>query len=75
MRSPLRIGGWKIRIDEPTHIQVIAKFIERELEREINCLNLPWLCIREGGIRTGWRKSTFSELSLTVEQILASGNK
>jgi len=36
---------------------LIAKFIERELEREINRLSLPWLCIREGGIRTGSRKS------------------
>ncbi len=41
---------------------LIAKFIERELDREINRLKLPWLAIREGGIRTGWRKSRIADV-------------
>ena len=41
---------------------LIAKFIERELDREINRLQLPWLAIREGGIRTGWRKSRIADV-------------
>lgn len=41
---------------------LIAKFIERELDREINRLQLPWLAIREGGVRTGWRKSRIADV-------------
>lgn len=50
-------------INPPTfrHI-LIAKFIERELDREINRLKFPWLAMREGGIRTGWRKSRIADV-------------
>jgi Uma2 family endonuclease len=52
---------------------LIAKFIERELEREINRLELPWLAIREGGIRTGWRKSRIADVYVVErEQVLNS---
>ena len=52
---------------------LIAKFIERELDREINRLKLPWLAIREGGIRTGWRKSRIADVYVvTTEQIAGS---
>jgi Uma2 family endonuclease len=52
---------------------LIAKFIERELEREINRLQLPWLAIREGGIRTGWRKSRIADVYVVErEQVLNS---
>ena len=49
---------------------LIAKFIERELDKEINRLELPWLAFREGGIRTGWRKSRIADICVvTKEQI------
>ena len=52
---------------------LIAKFIERELDKEINRLQLPWLAIREGGIRTGWRKSRIADVYLVErEQIVDS---
>ncbi|MEM8675960.1 MAG: Uma2 family endonuclease [Cyanobacteria bacterium P01_G01_bin.67] len=41
---------------------LIAKFIERELDREINRFTFPWLAMREGGIRTGWRKSRIADV-------------
>ena len=49
---------------------LIAKLIERELDKEINRLELPWLVMREGGIRTGWRKSRISDVYIvTKDQI------
>ena len=61
-------------INPPTfrHI-LIAKFIEQELDKEINHLQLPWLSIREGGIRTGWRKSRIADVYVTnKEEIINS---
>ena len=50
---------------------LIAKFVERELDREINRLQLPWLAMREGGIRTGWRKSRIADVYVVEkEQIM-----
>lgn len=52
---------------------LIAKFLERELDREINRLKLPWLAIREGGIRTGWRKSRIADVYVVErEQVVNS---
>ena len=68
------VGGKLELMNPPTfrHI-LIAKFIEREFENEINRLKLPWLSIREGGIRTGWRKSRLSDVYVvTREQIMDS---
>ena len=57
------VDGKLVLMNPPTfrHI-LIAKFIEQEIDREINRLKLPWLAIREGGIRTGWRKSRIADL-------------
>ncbi|MDY6940526.1 MAG: Uma2 family endonuclease [Cyanobacteriota bacterium] len=41
---------------------LVAKYLERCLDREIERLDLPWLCLKEAGIRTGWRKSRLSDL-------------
>jgi Uma2 family endonuclease len=52
---------------------LIAKFIEQELDREINRLKFPWLAIREGGIRTGWRKSRIADVCVVErEQVMDS---
>jgi len=49
---------------------LIAKFIERILEIEIEHLSLPWLCFKEAGIRTGWRKSRLTDVYIiTREQV------
>ncbi|VXD16736.1 conserved hypothetical protein [Planktothrix serta PCC 8927] len=49
---------------------LIAKFIERILEIEIERLSLPWLCFKEAGIRTGWKKSRLTDVYIiTREQV------
>jgi Uma2 family endonuclease len=50
---------------------LIAKFIEQKLDAEISRLSLPWLCFREAGVRTGWRKSRLTDVYVvTAEQVL-----
>ncbi|AUT01807.1 hypothetical protein CLI64_16235 [Nostoc sp. CENA543] len=41
---------------------LIAEFIEISFDAEIKRLNLPWLCLREAGVRTGWRKSRLPDV-------------
>ena len=41
---------------------LICDFIRDALKAEIKRLQLPWLSIREGGIRTGWRKSRIADV-------------
>jgi Uma2 family endonuclease len=48
----------------------IAKFVEQKFDSEIARLNLPWLCFREAGVRTGWRKSRLTDIYvLRADQI------
>ena len=55
-------------VNPPTfrHI-LIADFLRDTLKAEIKRLNLPWLCIREAGIRTGLRKSRLSDLFVVTQ--------
>ena len=65
------VDGRLVLMNPPTfrHL-LIAKFIERELEVEINRLGLPYLCLREAGVRTGWRKSRLTDVYVvTIEQV------
>ncbi|MFB2880223.1 Uma2 family endonuclease [Floridanema aerugineum] len=49
---------------------LIAKFAEQIFDTEIKRLGLRWVCFREAGIRTGWRKSRLSDLYIVpVEQV------
>ncbi len=49
---------------------LISKFIEQNFDQQIKLLNLPWMCFREAGIRTGWRKSRLSDVYVvTSEQV------
>ncbi|NEO31869.1 MAG: Uma2 family endonuclease [Symploca sp. SIO3C6] len=49
---------------------LITKYLERSLDQEISRLQLPWLCFREAGIRTGWRKSRLADVYVvTAEQV------
>ncbi len=50
---------------------LISKFIEQKFDLEIKRLGLPWLCFREAGVRTGWRKSRLTDVYvLTQQQVL-----
>ncbi|MEY4518325.1 MAG: hypothetical protein RLZZ499_924 [Cyanobacteriota bacterium] len=68
------IDGKLELMNPPTFRQIlIAKFIEQELDQEINRLKFPWLAIREGGIRTGWRKSRIADVCVVErEQVINS---
>ncbi len=49
---------------------LIAKLLEQIFDTEIKRLKLPWLCFREAGIRTGWRKSRLCDLYIVpIEQV------
>ena len=41
---------------------LIAKYLEACFDREIQNQSLPWLCLREAGVRTGWKKSRLADL-------------
>lgn len=61
-------------MNSPTfrHI-LICDFIRDFFQAEIKRLQLPWLAIREGGVRTGWRKSRIADVYvLDKEQIMNS---
>lgn len=65
------VNGKLELMNPPTfrHI-LICDFIRDAFKAEINRLKLPWLAIREGGIRTGWRKSRIADVYvLEKEQI------
>ncbi|MDJ0591952.1 MAG: Uma2 family endonuclease [Pleurocapsa sp. MO_226.B13] len=52
---------------------LICDFIRDAFKAEINRLQLPWLAMREGGIRTGWRKSRIADIYVVEkEQIIDS---
>lgn len=68
------IDGELVAVPPPTmrHL-LIAKFIERLFDSEIKRLQLPWVCLREAGIRTGARKSRLMDVCVaTVEQTYQS---
>ena len=66
------VDGKLERMNPPTfrHL-LIAKFLEQNFDAQIKKLNLPWMCFREAGIRTGWRKSRLSDVYVvTTEQVM-----
>jgi Uma2 family endonuclease len=40
----------------------ISQFLEQQYLSEIKRLGLPWCCLREAGVRTGWRKSRLTDV-------------
>jgi Uma2 family endonuclease len=40
----------------------IAQFLEQQYLSEIKRLGLLWCCLREAGVRTGWRKSRLTDV-------------
>ena len=52
---------------------LICDLIRDSFKAEIERLQLPWLSIREGGIRTGWRKSRIADVYvIDKEQVMNS---
>ncbi|MBF2014791.1 MAG: Uma2 family endonuclease [Rivularia sp. T60_A2020_040] len=50
---------------------LISDFLADSFKAEIKKLKLPWMCFREAGIRTGWRKSRLSDVYVvTSEQVM-----
>ncbi|WP_088241853.1 Uma2 family endonuclease [Calothrix rhizosoleniae] len=47
---------------------LIVQLIEQLLDAEINRLGLPWLCLREAVIRTGWRKSRLCDVCVVEKE-------
>ncbi|MDB9315554.1 Uma2 family endonuclease [Spirulina sp. CS-785/01] len=65
------VDGRLERLNPPTfrHL-LIAKFIERLLEMEIDRMGEHWLCFREAGIRTGVQKARLTDVSVVrAEQV------
>lgn len=61
----------KLEIMNPPVLEhfLIAKWLEKVLDTEINRLNLDWLCLRETGVRTGRKKSRLPDLAVVnIEQ-------
>jgi Uma2 family endonuclease len=65
------VDGALVEMTPPTfRHMLIAKFIEKCLDAEIQRLGWRWLCFREAGIRTGIRKSRLTDVYvLTPEQV------
>lgn len=49
---------------------LIAKFLEGYFDQLIREKSLPFLCFKEAGVRTGWRKSRISDLCIIEANII-----
>ncbi|YAF93773.1 MAG: Uma2 family endonuclease [Nodularia sp. CChRGM 3473] len=61
----------KLELMNPPTLEhfLITKLLEQVLDAEIERCSLPWLCIRESGVRTGRNKSRLTDLCVvTLEQ-------
>lgn len=58
----------RLDLVNPPTIQhfLLAKFIERLLDAEINRLGLDWLCFKETGVRTGKNKSRLTDICVVT---------
>ena len=70
-RYELVDGKLRLKIIPTFRHLLISKFIEQNFDAQIKHLNLSWMCFREAGIRTGWRKSRLSDVYVvTSEQVM-----
>jgi Uma2 family endonuclease len=58
----------RLEVVNPPTIQhfLLAKFIERFLDAEINRLRLDWFCFKETGVRTGKNKSRLTDVCVVT---------
>ncbi|HEY9860969.1 MAG TPA: Uma2 family endonuclease [Candidatus Obscuribacterales bacterium] len=63
------VDGRLERMNPPTiaHL-LIARFLEQTLQQEIQRLSLPWVALREAGVRTGPRKSRLMDVCVVTQQ-------
>jgi Uma2 family endonuclease len=47
---------------------LIAKLLEQTFDQQIQQSSLPYLCFREAGVRTGWRKSRLPDVFITTKE-------
>ncbi len=61
------VDGKLVPMNPPTfrHL-LIAKFLDKVFESEITRLGLPWISLREAGVRTGRRKSRLTDLCVVA---------
>ncbi|GFE68715.1 Uma2 family endonuclease [Chroococcus sp. FPU101] len=59
------VNGSLEQMNPPTYRHLlIAKLLERTFDAEIKRMNLPLICLREAGVRTGWSKSRLLDVSV-----------
>ncbi len=47
---------------------LISDMIRDIFKAEISRMNLPWLCFKETGVRTGWRKSRLTDVCVVLQE-------
>nr|WP_204137515.1 Uma2 family endonuclease [Halomicronema sp. CCY15110] len=63
------VDGQLVLMNPPrTEHLLIAKFLEKQLDTEIQRLGLPWLTFREAGVRTGFNKSRLADLCVVTRE-------
>jgi Uma2 family endonuclease len=65
------VNGQLEPLNPPTFRHLfISQFIVQQFLAEVRRLKLPWHCLSEAGVRTGWRKSRLMDVYvLTADQI------
>ncbi|UZQ55108.1 Uma2 family endonuclease [Trichothermofontia sichuanensis B231] len=60
----------RLELMNPSRVEhfLIAKFLEQQLDAEIQRLSLPWLTFREAGVRTGFNKSRLTDLCIVTQE-------
>lgn len=66
------VDGRLVLMNPPTfRYLLISDYIQDSFKTEIRRLSLPWLCFREAGVRTGWRKSRLPDVYIVAaEQVM-----
>lgn len=64
------VNGELILMNPPTiRHTLILKYLEKNFDAQIDSLNLPWIALRDTGVRTGVKDSRLPDLSVvTVDQ-------
>ena len=62
------VDGQLLPMNPPrTEHLLIAKFLEQQLDAEIQRLGWPWLAFREAGVRTGYAKSRLMDVCIVTQ--------
>lgn len=60
----------KLEVINPPTVRhfLITKYLEKVFDQEITRKILPWVCFKEAGVRTGWRKSRLTDLFIVPQE-------